>query len=91
MSEEAKAALLSRLSEVRAEYGMSAALAKELQRRYHAHDPLVEALEGVRALIGDCEGVYGLHLNGDPSPWGEHDDMIAEIDAALTLAKGETT
>jgi hypothetical protein len=31
----------------------------------------MEALECVTGLIGESVGVYGLHLNGDPSPWGE--------------------
>lgn len=30
-----------------------------------------EALGEVQDLIGESRGVYGLHLNGDESPWGE--------------------
>jgi hypothetical protein len=30
-----------------------------------------EALQELDDLIGETSGVYGLHLNGDPSPWGE--------------------
>ena len=30
-----------------------------------------EALGEVQDLIGESHGVYGLHLNGDESPWGE--------------------
>lgn len=36
----------------------------------------------VEALIADSEGVYGLHHNGDPSPWdelqqgGQHEDWL---------------
>ena len=30
-----------------------------------------EALEEVADLIGESSGVYGLHLNGDNSPWSE--------------------
>ena len=29
------------------------------------------ALDEVLYLIGESTGVYGLHLNGDPSPWEE--------------------
>ena len=29
------------------------------------------ALGEVQDLIGESHGVYGLHLNGDESPWGE--------------------
>ena len=28
-------------------------------------------VDQVRALINDSDGVYGLHLNGDPAPWEE--------------------
>ena len=30
-----------------------------------------EALTEVQDLIGESSGVYGLHLNGDESPWSE--------------------
>ena len=30
-----------------------------------------EALGEVQDLIGESHGVYGLHLNGDESPWGD--------------------
>lgn len=30
-----------------------------------------EALEEVQSLISESSGVYGLHLNGDSSPWSE--------------------
>ena len=30
-----------------------------------------EALGEVQDLIGESHGVYGLHLNGDESPWNE--------------------
>lgn len=30
-----------------------------------------EALGEVQDLIGESSGVYGLHLNGDESPWSE--------------------
>lgn len=28
-------------------------------------------LDDIEGLMGESSGVYGLHLNGDPSPWGE--------------------
>jgi hypothetical protein len=38
-------------------------------------DELAAALKGLHSdiedLIGESHGVYGLHLNGDISPWGE--------------------
>lgn len=34
-------------------------------------DLLTRIVGEVDDLIGESSGVYGLHLNGDPSPWGE--------------------
>ena len=52
---------------------------------------LQNSLEGllseVDALIGDSQGVYGLHLNGDNSPWDELGDWLPSRDtsrAAIT-------
>ena len=54
-----------------------------------------EALEEVADLIGESSGVYGLHLNGDNSPWSEIEqggrferlttlpEALAAIDAAM--------
>ncbi|HWF62970.1 MAG TPA: hypothetical protein VN666_22040 [Nitrospira sp.] len=42
-----------------------------------------EALQGVKDLIGDSQGVAGFHLNGDIAEWGEF-DVVNQIDAALT-------
>ena len=53
----------------------------------------VKALEkGVKAisnLIDESQGVYGLHLNGDPSPWKEllaggfFEDWLRDLSAAM--------
>jgi hypothetical protein len=32
---------------------------------------LEAGIKAVAELINDSQGVYGLHLNGDPSPWDE--------------------
>ena len=32
---------------------------------------LIAGLKAVRELINNSQGIYGLHLNGDPSPWQE--------------------
>ena len=32
---------------------------------------LSNLVEAVDVLMAESEGVYGLHLNGDPAPWGE--------------------
>lgn len=34
-------------------------------------ESLSELLDDIEALIGESSGVYGLHLNGDVSPWSE--------------------
>ena len=43
------------------------ALAPDLARLAVAAGELAEAIE---ELIASSDGVYGLHLNGDPAPWG---------------------
>lgn len=32
---------------------------------------LINGIKAIRGLIDDSQGVYGLHLNGDPASWGE--------------------
>ena len=56
-----------------------------------------EALETLRLLVYeiDClvdesDGVYGLHMNGDPSPWGEilpggRFERLCSLEAARSL------
>lgn len=34
-------------------------------------DVMQKAIEDFDALTGESEGVYGLHLNGNPAPWDE--------------------
>ena len=56
-----------------------------------------EALGEVQDLIGESHGVYGLHLNGDESPWGELEQggrferltLLNEALAAIDNALGE--
>lgn len=57
-----------------------------------------EALGEVQGLIGESHGVYGLHLNGDESPWSELEQggrferltMLHEALAAINeVLKGE--
>jgi predicted RNase H-like nuclease (RuvC/YqgF family) len=62
------------------------AAAKEYAER------LREALEEVSGLINESSGVYGLHLNGDPSPWeellpGGKFEWLASFDEAIALPK----
>lgn len=46
-------------------------------------------LKSVAGLIAESGGVYGLHLNGDVSPWpelrsgGRYEEWLADFDAAL--------
>lgn len=56
---------------------------------------LVEGLLAVEALVNESKGVFGLHLNGDPSPWGElrtggrFEDWLAKFDEALEIAHAD--
>lgn len=50
------------------------------------------ALIAVSELIDNSEGVYGLHLNGDPSPWdelrtgGRFEGWLLPFDAASAMS-----
>ena len=56
-----------------------------------------DAIGEVQDLIGESHGVYGLHLNGDESPWGELEQgdrferltLLNEALAAIDALKGE--
>lgn len=63
---------------------------------------MLEAFRGlvkaVDALIGESQGVYGLHLNGDPAPWseltqgGRFEEWLAPLEtarAALSAAPAD--
>jgi len=56
---------------------------------------LRKGIQAVEDLISESRGVYGLHLNGDPSPWGElrsggnFEEWLIEFDIALDVV-GET-
>ncbi|MFC3227371.1 hypothetical protein ACFOGJ_09030 [Marinibaculum pumilum] len=45
---------------------------------------LAAACEAWLAIVGDSQGIYGMHLNGDPSPWSEFESEISATEAALT-------
>lgn len=50
---------------------------------------LVGALEGMKGIIDDSDGVVGYHLNGDVATWdGYFRDEVTDIEHALTKAKG---
>ena len=56
-----------------------------------------DAIGEVQDLIGESHGVYGLHLNGDESPWGELEQggrferltLLNEALAAIDALEGE--
>ena len=54
---------------------------------------LVEGLLAVEELINESGGVFGLHLNGDPSPWeqlisgGRFEDWLCKFDDALEIVR----
>ena len=78
--------------------GKTATLREQVEKLTAALKLSREALGEVQDLIGESHGVYGLHLNGDESPWNELEqggeferltslnEAIAAIDS---LQKGE--
>ena len=74
------------------------AQAKLLTKQSAALKLAREALGEVQDLIGESHGVYGLHLNGDESPWNELEqggkfERLTSLNEALaaidSLLKGE--
>jgi|GEM_PF-5239675 len=59
------------------------------------HVILVDGLLAVEALINESRGVFGLHLNGDPSPWselrmgGRFEEWLVAFDEALGIAQAD--
>ena len=59
----------------------------------YKHRKLVEGLLAVEALINESKGVFGLHLNGDPSEWselrtgGKFEGWLYQFDDALEFAR----
>lgn len=47
----------------------------------------------VQQLIDNSQGVYGLHLNGEPAPWsdlqtgGRYEGWLVEFDDAMKIAE----
>lgn len=74
-----------------AERYLNAALAEMETMRAHDRDGerLRKGLNAVRELINESTGVYGLHLNGDVSPWdelrtgGRFEEWLMDFDAAI--------
>lgn len=50
--------------------------------------PLAKAVQDMKALIDESRGVYGLHRNGDESPWDEltGDGYMSEWLGSLDIA-----
>lgn len=44
---------------------------EEIKTRLERGGKAIEACKAFESLINESKGVYGLHLNGDPSPWEE--------------------
>jgi len=59
------------------------------------HVILVDGLLAVEALINESSGVFGLHLNGDPSPWselrtgGRFEEWLVAFHEALGIAQAD--
>lgn len=68
---------------------------EELETLANKQDAEIERLKGglcaVNSLINNSQGIYGLHLNGEPAPWGElrtggaFEEWLKEFDDALGL------
>jgi hypothetical protein len=60
----------------------------ELAALRKENEGLRSGINAVSALIDNSQGVYGLHLNGDPSPWselqegGRFEEWLYEFDTA---------
>lgn len=78
--------------------GLVAAVGTQLLEADQLRDELLAALEklsgDVEALMKESGGVYGLHQNGEPAPWGElvaggrHETWLLSLsDAAELIAK----
>lgn len=54
-------------------------------------EELIAGLLAVEDLMLDSKGVFGLHLNGDPSPWdelrsgGKHEEWLNDFDIATKV------
>ena len=49
----------------------SVAADEERQKLEKRIETLTKGLESIDMLIRESAGVFGLHMNGDPSPWSE--------------------
>lgn len=67
------------------------------RRLLDAVEASAKAIEAVRGLIAQSEGVAGLHLNGDVAPWadlmtgGRYEEWLTDLDrakAALDALRG---
>lgn len=63
------------------------------------HDSATKVLSDFDELIAESGGVYGLHMNGDPSPWeeltagGRYEEWLVSIETlrAVLEANSEAT
>ncbi len=76
----------------------SDACASVQRERDEAMIVLRRLVQSVDELISESAGVYGLHLNGDPAPWGEltvagpYEEWLIELEcsrAFLSRYEGE--
>lgn len=68
-------------------------MSDELVRLRRENKILVQGIASVQDLIDESKGVYGLHLNGDHSPWheilegGYMEEWLLQFSLATTLAQ----
>lgn len=60
-------------------------IADRIAQLEQQRDELLAALEAVQAVANNSDGVAGWHMNGDIAKW---DDLLPEIDNAITSVKG---
>ena len=68
---------------------------KRIRELKEENEQLKAAIGDVACLMGNSEGVYGLHQNGDHAPWdelrtgGSYEEWLYRVDAAIDAAKGQ--
>ena len=89
-SEKTLKALAAAEESFNQQHRINAELVEQAELLAAQNEALRSALEEVKSLIGETTGVYGLHLNGDLSPWAEIEqggrfERLTLLDDALNL------
>ncbi|MFR9719922.1 hypothetical protein ACL00X_11255 [Aeromonas diversa] len=68
------------------ERGLACAFGNQLIKLEQQRDALLEALNGVRDVMNNSQGVAGWHKNSDIATW---DEVLPEVAVALEFVEGE--